>query len=705
MDIFVSSDAKESGDGSINKPFKTLLDAKKYIKDIKDDVVVYIMGGRYFFDKTVVFDDGDKSCTYKPYKNEDVIFDGGIVIDLKDVKKITDENVINRIIEKSAREKIYEIDLSKYEVVLAEYGTRGFRRIAKPTGNELFINSEPQRVAKYPKKGYIPIEKVIEKGNNIIDGHDYDFKKPIIGYYLERGDKWQGAKHAYLDGFLSNGYSEDTIKIDNIDVNERTIRVELPSMFELVSGGECRWRVLNLLEEISEPGEYFVDVTEKKIYFYPDKEPTKSLIQLSVLDTPFLSFEDAQNITFEGITFENARGFGVYIGGGENICIKDCTFRNLGMYAVQIGKGTSDVPDEKNYGHGEYAPGFEPVPMHGTSGDIENYIYKYTAWNADAGKNHLVTGCDIYDLGGGGIVLNGGDRKRLIPANNRVHNCHIRRVNRIGISGKEAINIYGVGNVISHCEIEELDGGAIRIHGNDHIIEYNRIHNVLRSISDGGAIYLGRDPSEVGNSIRYNFIYNIKNPHSYDLYGFCAIYLDDGAIYNEIHGNYFYDIVQRGPFFFSTIHWNGGGETSVSNNVFIDCFPGPDLNSYDNSFEKMHNQEPYKTRVSTAGFDDYRGVDVTSDIWREKYPYLYDVYVNDYIHGTKNYNNFVCAGQYQNFMDENPSNLNFNFTKESYMQYKFARVYDRIKGYKGEKVFFEYVDFDKIGLERDKYKK
>ena len=700
MEIFVSLAATENGDGSINKPFKTLKEAKNFVKNINENIVVYFREGRYFFDETIVFNEEDNKCIYKAYNNEKVIFDGGVVIDNKKVKKITDKAVLKRIIEEDAKEKIYEADLSDLNIELAEYGTRGFRRIAKPAGNELFINTKPQRVARYPKKGYIPLEKVIEKGNDIIDGHDYDFRKPIIGYYTERGDKWKSAKGSYLDGFLSNGYSEDTIKIEKIDTKERTIMVELPSMFEVVSGGECRWRVLNLLEEISEPGEYYVDTEDKKLYFYPDCKIEDALIQLSAIKTPFLSFENAENITFENIVFENARGFGVYIGGGENICIKDCVFRNLGMYAVQIGKGTSDVPDNKNYGHGEYAPGFKPVPMHGTAGDIENYLYKYTAWDSDAGKNHVVTGCDIYDLGGGGIVLSGGNRKKLIPANNKVDNCHIRRVNRIGIAEKEAINIYGVGNIISNCEIEELEGGAIRIHGNDHVIEYNKIHNVLKTISDGGAIYLGRDPSEVGNSIRYNFIYNIKNPHSYDMYGFCAIYFDDGAIYNEVHGNYFYDIVQKGPFFFSTIHWNGGGETSVSNNVFIDCFPGPDLNSYDNSYEKMHNQEPHKTRVSTKDMNDLRGVDVTSEVWKEKYPYLYDAYVNDYIHSIKNYNNFVCADQYHNFMDENPSNLNFNFTKETYMQYKYARVHDRVKGYAGEKVYFEYIDFDKIGLRK-----
>ena len=58
---------------------------------------------------------------------------------------------------------------------------------------------------------------------------------------------------------------------------------------------------------------------------------------------------------------------------------------------------------------------------------------------------------------------------------------------------------------IANCEIYNLPGMAIYLHGNDHIIEYNKIHHVLQSVSDSGAIYMGRDMSEVGNIIRHNF--------------------------------------------------------------------------------------------------------------------------------------------------------------------------------------------------------
>ena len=97
------------------------------------------------------------------------------------------------------------------------------------------------------------------------------------------------------------------------------------------------WFAVNLLEEIDIPGEYYIDSENEMLYFYPKECIDNALIQISVLDSPIVVMEDASNITFDGIVFENSRCSGVYIDNGENCIIKNCIFRNLGTVAVQIG--------------------------------------------------------------------------------------------------------------------------------------------------------------------------------------------------------------------------------------------------------------------------------------------------------------------------------------------------------------------------------
>ncbi len=667
------------------------------IENLCDGETLIFSSGRYFFSDTVRLV-GKKNISFKAEQGAEVYFDGGIVVNSDDVYKTTDVDVLNKVIEEEARENIYEINLDNYSLNKGEYGNRGFKRPYIPAPNELFINNNPYKTASYPKEGYITLSKVVECGSRPRKD-EFDMRPPVIGYEFDRGDKWQGANDAYIAGFFSECYADDTIKIDKIDTTEKTISLTVPSLYGFRTGNETRWKILNLIEELSEAGEYFYDKDANKIYFIPENDIDGALIQVSSLETPFMSFIDCENITVEGITFENSRGSGIYIEGGSFVKVDNCTFRNLGILAVQIGCGATVYPWGKHNGHGVYDhDAFRPTLLSEGPGNWQEFLYEYASTDFKGGTNHSVENCHIYNMGAGGIILGGGNRKKLIPASNRVYNCHIHQVNRLDITYRAAINILGVGNTISHCEMENLEGFAVCIHGNDHILEYSKIHNVAKIISDGAAIYMGRDPSEVGNIIRYNFIYDIKNPHSYDMYGYTAIYFDDCAIYNSVYGNYFYDIVQKGRFFFSTIHWNEGGQTSVANNVFIDCYPGVDPNSYDNCYEKMHNEPIYIQRVTAKDGDD-RGVDITSDIWKEKYPYLYDTYVNNYNHTNVYYNNFVCSNQYQNFVDENPSHLNFKFRKDSYMFFKKAtNVHDRVRGIDGETVAFENIDFDSIGL-------
>lgn len=704
MNYYIAQNGNDKNKGTENEPFLTLEKAKN---TAKAGDTVYIMGGRYHFSDTVRFYKENSGVTYRAYNDEPIYFDGGVVINPDDVKKVTDKDVLNRIIEESEKENLYSIDLSKYiSGELFPYGEKGFRRPIMPSGNELFINGKAYSAASYPKNKYIKLQKVIDTGS-IPRKDDFSMRGGIIGYSSDRMKKWQTADSAYLMGFFSNGFADDTIKIKEINAEEKSISLKGPHLFGM-SGDmqETRWKIVNLLEEISQKGEYFIDVNSKTLYFYPDCDIKSALIQVSCLGSPILSFLDASNITFSGITFENSRSTGVYIERGEGITVQNSVFRNLGTVGIQIGMGSND----HNYGTwnetGEgitFADGKDH--MEETSeiiGNFANHIYDKAAFDGHSGKNHLISGCEVYNTGAGGMYMGGGNRKNLIPAGNKVYNTHFHNLNRTIKTYAPAVYIWGVGNIISHCEMNDLSGTAVLINGNDHLIEYNRIHDVLKEVSDGGAIYLGRDMSEVGNKIKYNFIYDIKNPHSYDMYGYTAIYLDDGAIYNEVYGNYFYDIVQRGPFFFSLVHWNCGGCTSVANNIAIDCYPGFDPNSYDNSYKRMHEDELAQMRVHTTDINDLSGVDVTSEIWKEHYPYLYKTYTENYNPGTVQYNNFVACGQYQNFKDENPSHLNFNFREDSYMLQKFSStVTDPVRGIYGETVEFENVPFDKIGLIKD----
>ena len=51
---------------------------------------------------------------------------------------------------------------------------------------------------------------------------------------------------------------------------------------------------------------------------------------------------------------------------------------------------------------------------------------------------------------------------------------------------------------------------AIVFGGNEHLIEFNEIHDVCHESNDAGAIYGGRDWTMRGTVIRYNYFHDIS---------------------------------------------------------------------------------------------------------------------------------------------------------------------------------------------------
>ena len=114
----------------------------------------------------------------------------------------------------------------------------------------------------------------------------------------------------------------------------------------------------------------------------------------------------------------------------------------------------------------------------------------------------------------------------------------------------------------------------------------------------------------------------------------------------------------------------------------------------------MHNDELIIRRVHTEDFDDIHGVDITSDLYREKYPYLYKTYTEDYAPGTCYWNNDVYINQYTHFKDK--ENLDFSFTDEQQKKrdeyLSPVRITDVVRGYEKERIPYEKIDFYSIGL-------
>ena len=676
----VASTGNDGNPGTAQSPLATLEAARDSLRALRAGEVdktirhtVILHSGMHRRVRTFELDERDSHTTYKAKGEAPVRLHGGIEIPAGAARPVTDLAVLGRIVEEKARPNVRMIDLKALgNANCGKLSPRGFRRAYSPAPLELFIDGKPMQIARWPNAGdpHIPLDKVIDSGSAPRKG-DYAGRPAIFAYGVERPQRWALAKGFSVSGIFHSSWADDTIEVAKINVDQGTFTTVHPHLYGLTNKPKnyAKWYALNLLEEIDQPGEYFVDAETDRVYFYPPVGiGSDSIMAVSMLEQPMIAIEGATGIELDGLTLEISRGSGVYIERGAENVVRGCTLRNLGILAVQVGKGVEPFPYGKHDGCGNKEDGQPGKPVSREMGSWHEHIYKFTAYNREAGTGHRIIGCDIYDTGAGGISLGGGDRKTLTPGNNAVINCDIHRVNRLDRTYKTMVNIDGVGNRIAHCNLHEGPGGAIYLHGNDHVIEYNSIGHILTDTSDMGAIYMGRDPSEVGSVIRHNYFHNIKN--NIGGYGTPAIYFDDESICGaDVLANVFYRIISG-----CVIVFNKGGNVPIENNIFIDCpkvIGGPIKNST-MDVRKFFQSQLGKERVRER-------VDITQPPYSEKYPHLLAIYQEKAPVVTKEVRSIITTASDPRFVDG--AKGNFTLTPNAEVPEGFQRF-----------------DFNKIGL-------
>lgn len=623
--IYVSTKGKDNNNGTKNSPLLTIAGASAKMMELKssEDMMekrkyeINFMEGTYYFSHTHALNNSDggspeSPVCYRSYKKEKVVFSGGIELDHKDFKPVVDNKILNRILDHHSRTHILYVNLKKKGIT--NYGKlrqHGFSIAILPAPMELFIDGEPMTIARYPNEGRLPVADVVEDCSKAIQG-DFTARPGIIKYDYNRADYWGNAEDAWLWGYFAAGFADDNLGVASIDTINNTIALKNAHMFGMIptdttdewGGRIVGYYAYNILEEIDMPGEYYIDRENGMLYLYPPENFENSKICLSNLADPILAIENSSNILFEGITFENAKGMGVYLENSQHVEFKNCIFRNLGTVAVMFGKGVTgaDYPIHE----------FTGFLKSRTVGNLKAHVYENTGFYNKAGQHCGLTKCSIYNTGTGAVILSGGERRLLKAGKNFVQHCDIHDFNRWNKTYCAGITLYGVGNIIRNNHIYNAPHQGIAVFGNEHLIELNHMEKLVMDVHDNGAVYIGRNPSERGNIIRNNYFSEMGQQ------GFknCAIHLDDFASATLVEGNIFY---KASKFDFGDILINGGSDNIIRNNVFIQgshvlWIENPNMAIPEDLFNSRYG---YNGLMGKRMFQD---INIESEQWRKMYP-------------------------------------------------------------------------------------
>ena len=348
-DIQVAPSGGDTGDGSAAKPLATLVRARDAARAAgRGPNRIILAAGTYRLRETLELDQRDNGLTILAAPGAEARICGSIAVPAAALRPVDDPVVVARL-PQAVRAVVCRIDLRALGIAdLGAIGPHGFRRPYIPAPIELVQDDRILGLARWPKDGTPgePLGKVLDKGPVTRNG-----QKPTRGGTFtltsDRALGWADPGQVWITGFFANGYADDLVQIKAIDREKHTLTTVQPHMYGFSSGGSLnRWTAVNVLEELSQPGECVLDHAAGCVYLIPWTPPTTATrLEATVLDRPLIAIEGATGVTITGVILENSRQIGVYIERGARNRVTGCTLRNLGMVAVCIGKGVTPDSD------------------------------------------------------------------------------------------------------------------------------------------------------------------------------------------------------------------------------------------------------------------------------------------------------------------------------------------------------------------------
>lgn len=556
--VYVSPQGDDANPGTeIGRPLRTPQVAAEKVRalrragKISGDAIVEFADGTYSLADPVRFDANDSGTIWRAAHRGRAVFTGTTKLVWR---KLEDENV-KVLLPETVRGKVMVADIP------GDGELPSFRNghVKETPSNALpiavYCGDERLNCARWPNDAFARTGQTEAERVGVGERSKVGGKFAFDRHKLE---EWSKEPFAWVFGLWGVEWAHDSVPLTDIDPKAGQIRLSKESIpFGLKRG--MPFYVFNAFSEIDRPGEWVVDRERRRLYLWP-KETGPSAE--AILTDGLIDANGVKDFVLDGFVFEKTRRTVVQVKDCERLILRASIVRHANSWGVDVR----------------------------------------------GGRNCRVTGCDLYDLGEGGVRLEGGHQEDLARANHVVENCHVHHYGRTIYNYRDGIALYGTGNSAVHNLVHHAFHTGIYFAGNDHYVGYNVVHDVCEFNDDAGAIYSWQNSwVKRGGVVEHNVIHMIgkkRFPSNTE-----GIYLDDFSSEVVVRGN----LVNRAT---CGIKVGGGQSHVICGNVLMNCLMPVNLDS------RKKWPDPQKGRDGKL----WRTIDsdpvYSSPLWRSHYPGL-----------------------------------------------------------------------------------
>ena len=579
ISFYISPSGSDANPGTLEAPFKSIENAKLSIRKLspeqrKKNITVYLRGGIYKLDKTIVFgleDSGIEGTKikYSSYENEVPIISSGV--NVGPWKKL--EKNIDRLPE-IAKGNVYVADIPDG---LGRFYTMydGYKRIpvARKDGFD-FKNIKYERA----------------KSMNVLNNEDrYLLRKlEFEGGVLKN---WKNLEDIEV-GFAPVPWTMNLLQLES--VNEKkgiawtTLEANAPPA---AKKSHTKPWVENVIDYLDSPGHWVVNTSENKIYYWPEQgQPSANLVIPKLkeyfrvegkIDYNGPTDIPAKNLIFKGLTFMHGerdtwwkghKGWGIQhdwdkfdrgnamlrFRGAEDCEVSKCRFTNSGGSAIRLDLHSQNININNN--------------MIDFVGHMGILLCGYGPGTKDVNKNNKIINNVIHHVGrvlkmGAGVFM--WQSGSNLVANNLIHHVPRKAVGicgvRVPILQKRDIDFDEASKTIRWSEIDNaIDTSEGKtfwekytpfLHAKNNIVEFNEVYRALEELADGSALNVSG--AGEGNIMRNNYAHHITSRAS------GVMRTDDWQRGTTFENNIIYMANVSG-----IVH---KGYNNIINNIIVDC--------------------------------------------------------------------------------------------------------------------------------------